>query len=183
MSILNRDLVVVIKFVTSCITAGFLIFFISAISGEDLFKNQKSIAELDRLLEEIATELDGGIDRRIRQLGEIPEVNPYRRFYCAEFAKELHEISYITEKQKIAFDTFNVRDFEHKSKRLVSYSETANLKNLLDELEIVKRELKNSANLIAKKRQKLVRQRTAYIVLFFVLWLVIYFYYGRGILR
>jgi hypothetical protein len=183
MSILNRDVVVVIKFVTSCITAGFLIFFISAISGEDLFKNQTSIAELDALLSEISTELDGGIDLRIRQLGEIPEVNPYRKFYCAEFAKELHEISYITEKQKIAFDTFNVRDFEHKSKRLVSFSETANLKSLLDELEIVKRELKNSANLIAKKRQRLVRQRTAYIVLFFVLWLVIYFYYGRGILR
>jgi hypothetical protein len=183
MSILNRDVVVVIKFVTSSITAGFLIFFISALSGEDLFKNQKTIAELDGLLSEISTELDGGIDLRVRQLGEVPEVNPYRKFYCAEFAKELHEISYITEKQKIAFDSFNVREFEHKSKRLVSYSNTGDLKSLLDELEIVKRELKNSANLISKKRQKLVRQRTAYIVLFFVLWLVIYFYYGRGILR
>ena len=183
MSILNRDLVVVIKFVTSCVTAGFLIFFISALSGEDLFKNQKSIAELDTLLNEISTELDGGIDMRIRQLGEVPEVNPYRKFYCAEYAKELHEISYITEKQKIAFDAFNVRDFEHKSKRLVNYSENGDLKNLNNELEIVKRELKNSANLIDKKRQKLVRQRTAYIVLFFVLWLITYFYYGRGILR
>jgi hypothetical protein len=183
MSILNRDVVVVIKFVTSSITAGFLIFFISALSGEDLFKNHKSITELDALLGEISNELDGGIDLRIRQLGEIPEVNPYRKFYCAELAKELHEISYITEKQKIAFDSFNVRDFEHKSKRLVAYSDTGDLKSLLNELEIVKRELKNSANLISKKRQKLVRQRTAYIVLFFVLWLVIYFYYGRGILR
>lgn len=183
MSIFNRDVVVVIKFVTSGITAAFLIFFISALSGEDLFKNQKSIAELDGLLSEISGELDDGIDLRIRQLGEIPEVNPYRNFYCAEFAKELHEISYITEKQKIAFDAFNVRDFEQKSKRLVSYSLSGNLKSLLDELEIIKRELKNSANLIAKKRQKLVRQRTAYMVLFLVLWLVIYFYYGRGILR
>jgi hypothetical protein len=183
MSSLNRDVVVVIKFVTSSITAGFLIFFISALSGDDLFKNQESIEELERLLSEISAELDGGIDMRTRQLGEVPEVNPYRKFYCAEFAKELHEIAYITEKQKIAFDSFNVRDFEHKSKRLVSYSETGDLKSLLEELEIVKRELKNSANLVTKKRQKLVRQRTAYIVLFFVLWLVIYFYYGRGILR
>ena len=183
MSVLNRDVVVVIKIVTSCITAGFLIFFISALSGEDLFKNQKSITELDTLLSEISQELDEGLDLRIKQLGEIPEVNPYRKFYCAEFAKELHEISYITEKQKIAFDSFNVRNFEHKSQRLVSYSETGDLKNLLNEMEIVKRELKNSANLIAKKRQKLVRQRTAYLVLFFVLWLVIYFYYGRGLLR
>jgi hypothetical protein len=183
MAIFNRDVVVVIKFVTSGITAAFLIFFISALSGEDLIKNQKSIAELDSLLKEISGELNGGIDIRIRQLGEIPEVNPYRNFYCAEFAKELHEISYVTEKQKIAFDAFNVRDFEQKSKRLVNYSETGNLKSLLDELEIIKRELKNSANLVAKKRQKLVRQRTAYIVLFIVLWLVIYLYYGRGLLR
>jgi len=183
MSILNRDVVVVIKFLTSCITAGFLIFFISALSGEDLFKSQKSIEELDGLLSEISSELDEGIDRRIKQLGEIPEVNPYRRFYCAELAKEIHEISYVTEKQKIAFDAFNVRDFEHKSQRLVRYSETGDLKNLLDEMEIVKRELKNSANLIDKKRQKLIRQRTAYIVLFFVLWIAVYFYYGRGILR
>ena len=183
MTLFNRDIVVVIKFVTSGITAAFLIFFISALSGEDLFKNQKSIAELDTLLGEISGELDSGIDLRIRQLGEIPEVNPYRKFYCAEFAKELHEISYVTEKQKIAFDAFNVRDFEQKSKRLVNFSETSNLKSLLDELEIIKRELKNSANLVAKRRQKLVRQRTAYIVLFMVLWLVIYFYFGRGFLR
>ncbi len=183
MTLFNRDIVVVIKFVTSGITAAFLIFFISALSGEDLFKNQKSIAELDTLLGEISGELDSGIDLRIRQLGEIPEVNPYRKFYCAEFAKELHEISYVTEKQKIAFDAFNVRDFEQKSKRLVNFSETGNLKSLLDELEIIKRELKNSANLLAKRRQKLVRQRTAYIVLFMVLWLVIYFYYGRGFVR
>ena len=183
MSILNRDVVVVIKFLTSCVTAGFLIFFISALSGEDLFKNQNSISELDVLLSEISEELDGGIDLRFKQLGEIPEVNPYRKFYCAEFAKELHEISYITEKQKIAFDAFNVRNFEQKSQRLVGYSETGDLKSLSNELEIVKRELKNSANLIAKKRQRLVRQRTAFIVLFIVLWLVIYFYYGRGLLR
>ena len=68
-------------------------------------------------------------------------------------------------------------------RRFVRYSEMSDLTSLRDELEIVKRELKNSANLVVKKRQKLLRQRTAYIVLFFVLWLVIYFYYGRGILR
>ena len=183
MSILNRDVVVVIKFVTSCVTAGFLIFFISALTGEDLLKNQNTISELEALLSEISGELNGGIDRRIQQLGEVPQVNPYLQFYCAELAKEIHEISYITEKQKIAFDSFNVRDFEQKSKRLVNYSETGNLKSLLNELEIVKRELKNSANLLDKKRKKLGRQRTAYIILFFVLWVAIYFYYGRGVLR
>ena len=183
MSILNRDVVVVIKFVTSCVTAGFLIFFISALTGEDLLKNQTTIKELEALQSEISTELNGGIVRKIKQLGEIPEVNPYLQFYCAELAKEIHEISYINEKQKISFDAFNVRDFEAKSRRLVSFSETGDLKSLLNELEIVKRELKNSANLLDKKRKKLGRQRTAYIILFFVLWLAIYFYYGRGVLR
>lgn len=183
MSILNRDVVVVIKFVTSCVTAGFLIFFISALTGEDLLKNQNTISELEALISEISGELNGGIDRRIKQLGEVPQVNPYLQFYCAELAKEVHEISYITEKQKIAFDDFNVRNFEQKSQRLVNYSETGDLKSLLNELEIVKRELKNSANLLDKKRKKLGRQRTAYIILFFVLWVAIYFYYGRGVLR
>ena len=183
MSILNRDVVAVIKLVTSCVTAGFLIFFISALSGEDLIKNQNTIEELKSIHSEITAELEGGIDRRIKQLGEVPAVNPYRQFYCAELAKEIHEISYLTEKQKIAFDAFNVRDFEHKSRRLVNYSETGNLDELLNELETVKRELKNSANLLDKKRRKLVRQRTAYIILFFVLWLVIFFYYGRGVMR
>ena len=155
MSIMNRDAVVVIKFVTSCVTAGFLIFFISALTGEDLLKNQKTIKELEEILTEISSELNGGIDRRIAQLGEIPQVEPFRKFYSAELAKEIHEVSYISEKQKIAFDAFNVRDFEHKSKRLVSFSEASDLKSLNTELEIVKRELKNSANLIDKKRQKL----------------------------
>jgi hypothetical protein len=112
-------------------------------------------------------------------LGEVPAINPYKKFYCAEFAKEIHEVSYLTEKQKILFDAFNVRDFESKSKRLVKYSENANMQALMNELEIVKRELK----MIDKRRKKLVRQRTAYIILFFVLWIVIYFYYSRGFIR
>jgi hypothetical protein len=89
----------------------------------------------------------------------------------------------LTEKQKILFDAYNVRDFENKSKRLVRFSETANMDALMNELEIVKRELKNSVNLIDKRRKKLVRQRTAYIILFFVLWIAIYFYYSRGFLK
>ena len=81
------------------------------------------------------------------------------------------------------FDTYNVRDFENKSKRLVAYSENADIESLTNELEIVKRELKNSANLIDKRRNKLLRQRTAYIILFFVLWIALYIYYSRGIIR
>ena len=179
----NRDLLAVVKIITSCITAAFIVFFISALAGEDLFKNHKTIAELDIILIEISNELDGGIERRIKQLGEVPSKNPYKKFYCSEFAKEIHEVSYLTEKQKILFDGFNVRDFESKSKRLVSYSERGDLNSLLNELEIVKRELKNSANLIDKNRKRLVRQRMAYIILFFVFWIAVFFYYGRGIIK
>jgi hypothetical protein len=179
----SRDVVALIRIFTSCLTAAFLIFFISSLSGEDLIKNNSFIEDLDRNLLEITAELESGIEGRINQLGEVPAINPYKKFYCAEFAKEIHEVSYLTEKQKILFDAFNVRDFESKSKRLVKYSENANMQALMNELEIVKRELKNSVNLIDKRRKKLVRQRTAYIILFFVLWIVIYFYYSRGFIR
>ena len=180
---ISRDVVALIRIFASCLTAAFLIFFISSLSGEDLIKNNSFIEDLDRILSEITAELESGIDNRIRQLGEVPAINPYKKFYCAEFAKEIHEVSYLTEKQKILFDAYNVRDFESKSKRLVAYSEAANMQALMNELEIVKRELKNSVNLIDKRRKKLVRQRTAYIILFFVLWIVIYFYYSRGFIR
>lgn len=179
----NRDIFIFIKIIASCLTSAFLIFFISALSGEDLIKNSQNVKELDSILREITGELDGGIDRRTKQLGEVPEINPFKKFYCAEFAKEIHEVSYLTEKQKIAFDEYSVRAFEDKSKRLVELSEQSDLEGLKDELEIVKRELKNSSNLLNKKRKKLIRQRTAYIILFMVLWIAIYFYYSRGIIR
>jgi hypothetical protein len=179
----SRDVVALVRIFASCLTAAFLIFFISSLSGEDLIKNNSFISDLDRILAEITAELESGIDDRIKQLGEVPAINPYKKFYAAEFAKEIHEISYLTEKQKILFDAYNVRDFESKSKRLVAYSESSDMQALNNELEIVKRELKNSVNLIDKKRKKLVRQRTAYIILFFVLWIVIYFYYSRGFIR
>jgi hypothetical protein len=179
----NRDIFIFVKIITSCVTAAFLIFFISSLSGEDLIKNTQTVKELDNILKEITAELDGGIQRRVKQLGEIPEINPYRKFYCAEFAKEIHEVSYLTEKQKIAFDEYSVRSFEDKSKQLVDLSESSDLNGLKEELEIVKRELKNSSNLLNKKRKKLIRQRTAYIILFIVLWITIYFYYSRGFVR
>lgn len=179
----NRDVAVLIRVISSCLTAGLLVFFISSLSGEDLLKNNSSIEGLDQILTEITEELKGGIDRKIDQLGEVPSVNPYRQFYCTELAKEIHKISYLTEKQKILFDSYVVRDFEGKSKRLVSYAENADVDSLHNELEIVKRELKNSANLIDKRRKKLGRQRSAYIILTLVLWVAVYFYYSRGFIR
>ena len=157
----------VFKILLSGLTAVFLIFFISALGGTDLKKNSDMIKDLEKMFNEINTELEVGIDKRIKGLGEVPQINPYKKYYCAEFAKEIHDISYLAEKQKIMFDAFNVRDFEYKAQQLIKYADTADMAALFKELEIVKRELKNSANLIASKQRTLLRQRTAYIVFSF----------------
>lgn len=180
---LGGDFFVILKIILSGLTAAFLIFFISALGGIDLKKNSDMINELDSMFAEINDELENGIDKRIKNLGEVPAINPYKKFYCAEFAKEIHETSYLTEKQKILFDAFNVRDFEFKSQQLVKFSENADLDALSGEMEIVKRELKNSANLVSKKRKTLFRQKIAYIIFFFLLWLILYIYYSRGIIK
>ncbi|MFY9708333.1 MAG: hypothetical protein WCE56_08945 [Desulfobacterales bacterium] len=180
---LKKDFLVVFKILLSGLTAVFLIFFISALGGTDLKKNSDMIKDLDKMYAEINTELETGIDKRIKGLGEVPQINPYKKYYCAEFAKEIHDISYLAEKQKIMFDAFNVRDFEYKAQQLIKYVDTADMPALFKELEIVKRELKNSANLIASKQRTLLRQRTAYIVFFFLLWILVYMFYSRGIIR
>jgi hypothetical protein len=180
---LKKDFIVVFKILLSGLTAVFLIFFISALGGTDLKKNSDMIKELDKMYAEINTELETGIDKRIKALGEVPQINPYKKYYSAEFAKEIHDISYLAEKQKIMFDAFNVRDFEYKAQQLIKYADTADMAGLFKELEIVKRELKNSANLIASKQRTLLRQRTAYIVFFFLLWILVYMFYSRGIIR
>ncbi|MGB7918878.1 MAG: hypothetical protein WCF40_02365 [Desulfobacterales bacterium] len=180
---LKKDFLVVFKILLSGLTAVFLIFFISALGGTDLKKNSDMIKDLDKMYAEINTELETGIDKRIKGLGEVPQINPYKKYYCAEFAKEIHDISYLAEKQKIMFDAFNVRDFEYKAQQLIKYVDAADMAALFKELEIVKRELKNSANLIASKQRTLLRQRTAYIVFFFLLWILVYMFYSRGIIR
>ena len=180
---LKKDFLVVFKILLSGLTAMFLIFFISALGGTDLKKNSDMIKDLDKMYAEINTELETGIDKRIKGLGEVPQINPYKKFYSAEFAKEIHDISYLAEKQKIMFDAFNVRDFEYKAQQLIQYADAADMAALFKELEIVKRELKNSANLIASKQRTLVRQRTAYIVFFFLMWVLVYMFYSRGIIR
>jgi hypothetical protein len=180
---LGKDFFVILKIILSGLTAASLIFFISAMGGIDLKKSSGLISELEQMLSEINAELEGGIEKRIKDLGEVPAINPYKKFYCTEFAKEIHEVSYLTEKQKILFDEFNVRDFEQKSKLLVKYTGSADIDALSEEFETVKRELKNSANLIIGKQKKLSRQRIAFIVFFFFLWIIVYIYYSRGIIK
>ncbi len=182
MLVMKREVFVLFRIIVSCLTAVALIFFISALSGEDLLKNNNEIKSNAALISEINAELDEGIARRLAQLGEVPEKNPFRKFYSVELAKEIHDLSALTEKQRMLFDTYNVRSFEVQLKRMMEYTDKSDVKSLMDELEVVRRELKNSANLIEKKRAKLVRQRTAYVVLFVVFWIVIYLYYSRGII-
>ncbi len=180
--VMKREIFVLLRIVISCLTAAALIFFISALSGEDLLKNNNEIRSNAALIAEINSELEGGIAQRLAQLGEVPEKNPFRKFYAVELAKEIHDLSSLTEKQRMLFDTYNVRSFEVQLKRMMEYTDKSDVKSLMDELEVVRRELKNSANLIEKKRAKLIRQRTAYIVLFVVFWIVLYLYYSRGII-
>ena len=180
--LVKREIFVLIRIVASCLSAAIVIFFISSLSGEDLMKNNSDIDRSQALIDLIDAELDSGIDNRVAQLGAVPEKNPFRMFYCVELAKEIHEISKLTEKQRMMFDVYNVRGFESQLRRILEYTEDADVQSLMDELDVVKRELKNSVNLIEKKRDKLIRQRTAYIVLFVVFWIVLYLYFSRGII-
>lgn len=182
MYIVKRDFYVLLRIIAGCITAGFTVFFIASLSGQDLLKINDTIRKLDQLTVEIGAELDTEIDKRIKRLGEVPEMEPYRKFYCVELAKEIHEISYMAEKHKILFDTYNVRDFENKMKMLLKYTETSDVNSLTDELEIVRRELKNTVNVIGKKKETLSRQRTSYIIMFVFLWIILYLYFSRGII-
>jgi hypothetical protein len=182
MIVVKRELFVLFRIVASCLTAAALIFFISSLSGEDLLKNNHEIRKFDFLMDAINQELNGGIQQRVVQLGEIPDKNPFRKFYCVELAKEVHELSDLTEKQRMLFDSYNVRTFEVQLKRMMTYTENSDVQSLMDEMEIVKRELKNSANLLDKKRDRLIRQRTAYLILFCLFWIILYLYYSRGII-
>ena len=182
MILVKRELFVLIRIVASFLTASALIFFTSSLSGEDLIKNNNEIKRLEILRGDIKAELDEGIKNRIALLGEVPQKNPFRKFYCVELAKEIHDLSDLTEKQRMLFDNYNVRSFEIQLKRMMEHTKNSEVKSLMDELEIVKRELRNSANLIEKRKSKLNRQRTAYIVLFVIFWIVLYLYYSRGII-
>ncbi len=182
MVIIKREIFVLFRIVASCLTAACLIFFFSSLAGEDLIRNNTTIEKTETLMAEINGELNGGIVKRISQLGAVPEKNPFRKFYAVELAKEIHEISQVTEKQRIMFDTYNVRGFEAQLQRMMQQTQNADVDSLMDELEVVKRELKNSANLLDKKNKRLVRQRMAYIALFFLLWIGLYLYFSRGII-
>jgi hypothetical protein len=182
MTLAKREIFVLFRIMASCLTAAMVIFFISSLSGEDLFNFNDEIDRAAKLADEINSELNDGIQKRLTQLGEVPHKDPFRKFYCVELAKEIHDLSNLTEKQRMIFDTYNVRGFESQLRRMMEYTGKSDVKSLMDELDIIKRELKNSTNLIEKKRTKLMRQRSSYIVLFFIFWVMLYLYFSRGII-
>jgi hypothetical protein len=177
--LLKRELFVLLRIVAGCLAAVVMIFCISSLSGEDILSKNSEIKSSMALVTQINGELDGGIAHRLGQLGQVPDQDPSRKFYAVALAKEIHELSGLTEKQRMLFETFDVRNFEMQLQRMMAYTENSDVKSLMDELEIVRRELRNSANLMEKKSSQLTRQRTAYIVLFVVFWGVAYLYFSR----
>lgn len=172
----------IFRVLISCLTAACLVFFFSLIVGEDLVNGKARIYRIQALQDTIKHELDGNIDLRVNKLGEVPKKNPFRKFYCIELVKEIHEIYKLVEKQKIIFDSYNVSDAQNQLKRLMGFAESSNVAFLMDELEKVKRELKISAVLLEKVEDRLVLKRITYLIVFFVMWVVLYLYFSRGVL-
>lgn len=180
MALVKRELFVLIHIVASFLTAIVLVLIASSLSGESLLENTDEIKTLGDLNRSIRAELDMGIQKRLDLLGKVPQKSPFQKSYCVELAKGINELSNLTERQRMVFDSYNVRRFDAQLKRMLAFTETSDVRSLMDELEMVKRELKNSANLIDKRISRLSRQRAAYIMLFVIFWGVLYALFSRG---
>lgn len=172
----------IFRILISCLTAGCLIFFLSLIIGEDLVHSKTGILKIRALHDAISYELNGNIDKRINVLGDVPQENPYRKFYCIELVKEIYELYKLIEKQRVLFDNYNVSEARNQLKRIMGFAESSNVAFLMDELENVKEDLKKSAVLLGKVENRLVLGRITYLIVFFVMWIGLYLYFSRGIL-
>jgi hypothetical protein len=180
MALVKRELFVLIHIVASFVSAIALVLITSSLSGESLLENTNEIKTLGNLNRSIRAELDMGIQKRLDLLGKVPQDSASQKSYCAELAKGINALSNLTERQRMVFDSYNVRRFDAQLKRMLAFTETSDVRSLMDELEMVKRELKNSANLIDKRISRLSRQRAAYVMLFLIFWGVLYSLYSRG---
>lgn len=180
MALVKRELFVLVHILASFLTAIALVLIVSSLSGESLLENTDEIKTLGNLNRSISAELDMGIQKRLDLLGKVPQKPPFLKSYCVELAKGINELSKLIERQRMVFDTYNVRRFDDQLKRMLAFTETSDVRSLMDELEMVKRELKNSANLIDKRIRRLSRQRAAYSMLFVIFWGVLYSLYSHG---
>ena len=78
------------------------------------------------------------------------------------------------------FGAYNVPGFEVQLKRMTEYTQNSEVKRLMEKIEIVKGELKNSSNLIEKRGSKFIRRRNDCIVSFVIVYVLLYLYYSRG---
>jgi len=162
------------KIVGIILIAGVLTFFISVLAGVDFRKDKEIISRLDEISLEISAELNGGINRRIMLLGQAPAIKPYKEFYCTNLAKELLDMYYIAEKPKIVLGTHDMIDYQKKSIRILAYSKESNLTKLVDEIIPLTRELQSTIYLINGVKKKLAWKRTAYVILYFGIFIGLY---------
>ncbi len=173
---------VIFRVLVSCFTAGCLVLFFSLLAGEDLLHSKSRISRIRTLHAHITQELNKGLDNRVRNLGDVPEKEPFRKVYSVELAKEFHEVLNLIEQQNILFDTYNAHQFQIQLKRMMEFAESSNVQGLMDELGEIKIGLKESASILEKRDKRLVRQIVICIVLFIFLWVILYLYFSRGIL-
>jgi len=165
-----------VKIALVCLIAAVGTFFISLLAGEDLSNINNNITELDQTTGILKKEMDTGIDFKIRSLGDVPAIEPYKKLYCEDLAAIILQAYYTAEKQKILFDTYNPVFYETKSTRLLMFAMESDIDSLLKELDMAKVEILNAMKHCEKRLKKLSTQRLAYGALFFILWSVLYFF-------
>ncbi len=174
MPLANTKLIVFLKIVIIFFSAGILTFFVSILAGVDFIKDRATINKLGEILSEISTEIDGGINKRIFRLGQAPATKSYKQVYCVGLARELLDIYYIAEKPKIVLGTRDEVDYQRKSTLILGYATERNLTKLIDEIIPLTMELQNAHNLIKKTQEKSAWKETAYIILYFALFVFLY---------
>ncbi|MBT8340138.1 MAG: hypothetical protein HKP58_08450 [Desulfatitalea sp.] len=174
MPLLKREYRILLQIIVSCLVSGIFVYAISCLVGEDIFESNRQLGQNEALIFQINTELKGGIAQRLARLGGVPEDSTSRKYYAVSLAKEIHDLSALTEKQRIIFNAYNVRNYEDQLQHLTDSADSADVDSLMDELDTVRREMRNAANLLDKHRKRLNRNRTAFMILFFLLWGGIY---------
>jgi predicted PurR-regulated permease PerM len=164
-----------LNILTSCLIAAVFVFFISVLAGVDLKKNQEVMNRLKSLAEEISAELDYGIDRRIMRLGEKAPTKSPKQFYCEYVSKQLFDLYYLVEKEKIISGTQDVVEFDKKTSRILTFASQRDLKSLVTELKTATQELRVALESIKKTHQSYIRQRIAYLVLYIVFCIILFF--------
>jgi hypothetical protein len=176
MAAMKKILFFPVKVALVCAISVVATFFISLLAGEDLSNINHNISELSQTASILKKELDTGIDFKIRSLGDVPAIEPYKRLYCEDLAAIILRVYYSAEKQKILFDTYNPAFYEAKSTRLLMFAMESDIDQLLKELDMAKVEVLNAMKHCEKRLKKLSTQRIAYVALFFILAIVLYYF-------